>query len=144
MTGETICWARGMLRAQTSLLTCTTSRSWRLFLTTRDVKTRYQSVLILWKLSNFKKSNPWTCRFLQALLDQRENTDKLLAYTSYRPECSELSLEDAIGGGREMAEKSFLNWESDVKRNVPVNRAGNGWGPPEKTTRGIKRRRLEE
>lgn len=112
----------------------------KVILTTRDPKTWYTSVLRLFELHGYQEEYPWTWRALMGVLDGRNNTEQLFMNQrkaniwSFVPEGCEMSLEDAVRGGPDTAEKFLIDWEREVVRSVPkerllVFRAQEGWKP---------------
>lgn len=112
----------------------------KVILTTRDPKTWYASVLKLFEFHGYQEECPWTWRVIVGALDGRNNTDKLFMNQSEAniwsmvPEGCHMSLEDAVRGGPDTAEKFLVDWEREVVRSVPkerllVFRAQEGWKP---------------
>jgi len=99
-------------------------------LTTRDPKTWYTSVLRLFGLHGYQEKYPWTWNNTEKLFMNQSKAN----IWSFVPEGCEMSLEDAVRGGPDTAEKFLIYWEREVVRTVPkerllVFRAQEEWKP---------------
>lgn len=112
----------------------------KVILTTRDPKTWYSSVVRLFEFHGYQEECLLTWRAIVGALDGRNNTEKLFMNQSkaniwsFVPEGCDMSLEDAVRGGPDTAEKFLVDWEREVVRSVPKERllvfkAQEGWKP---------------
>ena len=111
----------------------------KVILTTRDPGTWYQSMMKLYKFGGLHDST-WVARIISWLLDPRRNRNFVFINQrndnlfSVAPPGFGTSIEEAVRGGPEEAERWFLAWQKEVVATVPKEQllvfdSRDGWGP---------------